>query len=70
MVEAPNHSTRLPDPAGFGCPGDGQVEEACPPPRPRAQARNSPLRLVPSGALAALDAGTALESSFRDLTIP
>ena len=40
------------------------------PARAAAQACSSPFRLVPSGALVAPDAGAALESSFRDLTIP
>ena len=39
-------------------------------PRSTVQARSSPLRLVPSGALVVPGAGAALGSSFRDLTIP
>ena len=59
---------RSPDSTDVEGIGNGQVV----PTRPRStvQARNSPLRLVPSGALVVLGAGTALESSFRDLTIP
>ena len=59
---------RSPESAGVEDIGNGQVIPARS--RSTVQACSSPLRLVPSGALAAPDAGTALESSFRDLTIP
>ena len=80
----PFRLTRLPEQARLRTIGNGHATgtrraKAAPAPRgpspcrPRPapdQARSSPAKLVPSGARFAVGAGAALESSFRDLTIP
>ena len=57
------------EPEGESRSGAARPPSLRPGPAP-GQARSSPARLVPSGARFAVGAGAALESSFRDLTIP